>query len=403
MVRGLLMALVVTGHIVFTSLFDLFRLIGKEVVGGSEIFVVISGLVMGGMQRRRVERFGIAAACRALGRRAARLYLIFIAVVTVVWIASVAAVPHIEVLTTWSDDAGTHSLFPDPSMPLAEAIGGVLLLRYTPSQFSIVGLFVCLALVTPVVLVALRRGHALTVLAVSAAICALNWKLDLTLTGAEFESSFPVPTWQFLFVAGLVAGYHRDALRAFLGRPSARPLVVAFGVASAAIVFFALNNPWDTGEVWGSIPMSLRLHVIPPETFTAIYDAFVGPRRLVMPGRWLGTLALLALFYLVLDWRPVHRATAWLLRPLGQASISVFVSHLPVLMLVAAVPAPESLHWSARTAIEAAAVLACWVVAVGTVRWKRRAASVGTARGAGAAPTSIPSPSLGAPPPSPPR
>ena len=101
------------------------------------------------------------------------------------------------------------------------------------------------------------RGHREIVL------LGVSWALYLwyrlsphTLTAAEFETVFPILAWQLLFVHGLVIGYHRERIGAFIGARR-KPLTIAAGAATSGFIAFALCNPWTEG------PRLLHLHLLP--------------------------------------------------------------------------------------------------------------------------------------------
>jgi hypothetical protein len=77
--------------------------------------------------------------------------------------------------------------------------------------------------------------------------------------------------------------------------------------------------------------------------------------------------ALLVLLYALLSrfWTPIHRATGWLLLPLGQASLTVFIVHVYVVGLIAHffVPRTPGHGLMLNTLVQAAAVGVLWFVA----------------------------------------
>ena len=94
-----------------------------------------------------------------------------------------------------------------------------------------------------------------------------------TLTAAEFETVFPILAWQLLFVHGLVIGYHRERIGAFIGARR-QPLTIAAGAATSGFIAFALCNPWTEG------PRLLHLHLLPPERFAELYAQYFGLEEL---------------------------------------------------------------------------------------------------------------------------
>ena len=160
-----------------------------------------------------------------------------------------------------------HSL--DAGTINAALLRDVALMRSGPWTFQIVGLYVWLC-----------RGSCCHCLAGIRyfgwrPLLALSWFAYLgyhvspiTLTGAEFESSFPILAWQLLFVHGIVIGYHREQLASAVCTLCHECVPVFTVGAAAAFTVFAFCNPRTEGPSW------LQLSVVSPERFTYLYFKF---------------------------------------------------------------------------------------------------------------------------------
>src|SRR5882672_9991936 len=106
--RGLAMTCVIVNHSKLSSLLSWFSYERFWVVTAAEVFVVLSGVVLGMVYGRRLARDGWRPVVRGLGRRAALLYVTFVAVTVSVLLL---AVMGIDVKALASSDGHTPSWF----------------------------------------------------------------------------------------------------------------------------------------------------------------------------------------------------------------------------------------------------------------------------------------------------
>ncbi|HVZ19635.1 MAG TPA: OpgC domain-containing protein [Vicinamibacterales bacterium] len=326
--RGLAMTCVIIDHSQRSSLLSWFSFERFWLVTAAEVFVVLSGVVLGMVYGPRIARDGWLAVSRRLGRRALTLYAACVAVSVSVIALSFAGV-DVSSVSAW--DAGALSWFLDPrTMTIAEW-RDLLLIRYSPWAVEIIGLYVWLVVAAVPCLIALRAGRWRLLLAVSWALYIWYRVAPRQLTAAEFEVVFPILAWQLLFVHGIAIGYHRDAIAALVKRYRALPLAVA-GVSAAAFTLVAFCNPFTGGPEW------LRLGLISPETFTSMYERYFAFSDLGI-GRLLNLAVALPVGYALLSWR---WGLAARLRPLfvtlGQGSLGAFVLHVYGLLLLSQLP-----------------------------------------------------------------
>jgi hypothetical protein len=331
--RGLAMTCVIVNHSRLSSLLSWFSYERLWVVTAAEVFVVLSGVVIGMVYGRRLARDGWRAVVGGLGRRALFLYSVFVGVtVSVLALAAMG----IDVRPLAASDGRTPGWFIAPHAMTAAAWGDVLLMRVGPWAFEIIGLYVWLvAAAIPCLLILHRAGWR--------ALLGLSWALYLwyrvdpqALTPAGFESAFPLLAWQLLFVHGIALGYHRNSVSALAAGLPAPALRVAL-LATAAFTVFAFCNPWADGPSW------LILGVVSPEQFTVLYERYFTLSDLRV-GRLLNLSIALSAAYAMLTRYPVlARPLEAVFVVLGQRSLGAFVLHVYGLLLLAHLPLPDSI------------------------------------------------------------
>jgi hypothetical protein len=346
LLRGLAIVFVVVNHLGMTSLFQLLTQEAVGFVSGAELFVLFSGLVVGMVYGPRVkEDFGTVVDLTS--RRAGKLYLTALVVLLGVFLASLLPFFQTDTLTTFVDQgtggagsdgagrtydlyAGMESLFQFPVPP--QVLPAILLLQVGPWQFNIMGLYVVLLLASPLILAALNRGKTLWVLAATLAVYAMGAATRFRILPSQFEDSFPLLVWQVLFVIGLVAGFHRHRVVAWLAGHTG--IVLACTAAAFVFAFLSWGNPYLANG------FDVRLGLVPDAAYRTMYDLFFG-RTYLAPGRLLNVMVLVVAAYAFLTayWKPVERALGWFLIPLGRATLYVFILHVALIAVIANIPA----------------------------------------------------------------
>jgi len=320
--------------------------------------VFLSGVVLGMVYRKRVERQGWAVARQKLLRRARELYGAALFVIMSVYAISFVPLIDSRVITTFSDEktGTTYSLYGNGS-GFGQFIGDVLLLRYGPSQINIVGLFVILTACTSIALWLLQNNRTVLLLGLSWGMYAFYALHPFKILFSAFEYPFPLFAWQVLFVHGLVAGYYRHELLAFVrGRLGIWVLASAIALAATGMLF-ALNNPWV------KVPSYTRLSFIPDGTFTEVYRRLFQRVDLGV-GRAINAIAALIVGYALLSrwWTPLNRLIGWLFVPLGQASLYVFIVHVYFVLIVDNISMFHQGNLLINTLGHTTVVLAIWVM-----------------------------------------
>jgi hypothetical protein len=368
--RGLAMTCVIVNHSRMSSLLSWFSYERFWVVTAAEVFVVLSGVVLGMVYGRKLARDGWLVVLRGLGRRALILYVSVVAVTLSVLVISLAG---IDVNSFTTSDARAAAWFLDPRSMSAAAWRDVALMRYAPWAFEIVGLYVWLVVAAAPCLVALHFGGWRPLLAVSWTLYFWYQISPHSVTTSEFESAFPILAWQLLFVHGLAIGYHRERLSAFVARcPRLVPMAAAG--ATAAFVVFALCNPWADGPSW------LHLGVVSPERFTYLYGHYFTRAELGI-GRLLNLAVALPVGYAMLTWCwTIARPFGVIFVTLGQRSLGAFVLHVYGILLLARLPIADGLWTNTLVQVILIVAIAALLNGVQRLRVSRRTTTVAPAR-----------------------
>ena len=368
--RGLAMTCVIVNHSRIASLLSWFSYERFWVVTAAEVFVVLSGIVLGMVYGRKLARGGWLVVLTGLGRRALTLYVAVVVVTLSFLVISLAGI-DVRSFTTWDDRAATWLL--DPRSMNSAAWRDVALMRYGPWAFEIVGLYVWLVVAAAPCLVALHFAGWRPLLAVSWALYLWYHIAPHSLTTAEFESTFPILAWQLLFVHGVAIGYHRERLGAFVARCPKVVSMVAAG-ATTAFVVFALCNPSPDGPSW------LHWGVVSPEHFRFLYAHYFTLADLGI-GRLLNLAVALPLGYAVLTWGwSIARPFGIIFVTLGQRSLAAFVLHVYGILLLARLPLADKFWTNTLVQVIFIVAIAALLNGVQRLRVSRRTTMVERAR-----------------------
>jgi hypothetical protein len=266
-------------------------------VSVAEVFVFISGLLMGSIYAGLIARQGLGIALMKCLQRSWHLYLL-----TLTLTLLLAALSHQwglwEVPVPWSDFilsvVTLHRTFPLTDIPL---------------------LYTLLVLAAVPVFILLTHGYTTVVLASSWGLWAL-WHL------APQHAQFPwaiadnrvfyFSAWQVLFVTALVIGYHRQRLEQYVLRLSLPAVLVVSGAfIASAIALYTLDllpRLTDNAEL----------------VYQLFSKADLGPGRLLVFASFLS----FGLTLLTVAWGPISQALNWLLLPLGQNALTAYTLHL---------------------------------------------------------------------------
>jgi hypothetical protein len=307
LLRGFAVFAMIADHIGGDSSW-LYRLTGGDrfFVTAAEGFVFISGLVFGIVYAGVLPRQGLAEGMMKALHRAGLLYLL-----TVVLTLLTAAVA-VRFQLYWAPQDVTRAT-------LRDFVLSVVTLHRTFYMTDVLLLYTFLLACAAVSLVFFATGRTWMVLAASWGLWGL-WQLDYRYAtfvwGIQGNDIFHLAPWQVLFFTGLAIGYHRKALAHHFGWLTGPwALVVSGGLFAWLIVLFRNDL--------AGFPGSSSARVV--QWFT--YKPNVGPGRLFA----FAVVAIFAVALVTTLWKPLTRATSWLLLPLGQHALFAYSAHLFIL------------------------------------------------------------------------
>jgi len=319
------------------------------VVSAAEPFVFISGLVMGIVYLNVATTQGAAAAAMKAFHRAWSLYL-----VTVLVTLALGAVGTALALG-WAPDMSNGGV--------RRFVLDVVTLHRAGFLTDVLLLYVLLVVAAGPAVLLLSRGYTWIILAGSWSVWAV-WQLSPDSVAVPWtiqgNSVFHFASWQVLFFNGLVIGWHRAKIEAWVKR---LPKMVLFGVL-AAVAAVAIG---------GHVSQAMHMSALPERGL--LYDlAFDKPN--VPIGRVLHFVLLMVagVTLATLFWGPIRRAGGWLLIPLGQSALTAYVLHLFLIALVTKLNAGDVGRLASgrvgATALQIGGLMAIWLLVVLWPRFK---------------------------------
>jgi hypothetical protein len=275
-------------------------------VSAAEVFVFISGLLMGMIYAGVIARQGLGAALVKSLQRAWTLYLMTVTLTLTFMILSA------QLGLGWDSEMTDTTWF--------DLLVSVLSLHRTFYLTDILLLYTLLVLAAVPVLVLLVHTQTALVLAGSWGLWML-WQLAPQ--HAQFpwsivgNSVFNFPAWQALFVTAIVIGYHRQRLEQYLARVSGHLVLGMSGTFVAAVISIYVLVFLESSSPHGMLVEHLFGKV----------DLRIG-RLLVFAGFFTCACGLVTF-----AWAPIRRTLGWLLLPLGQDALSAYILHLFVAAL----------------------------------------------------------------------
>ncbi|WP_447842537.1 OpgC domain-containing protein [Enterobacter cloacae] len=368
--RGIALVMMVVAHTEVMSVFNIFSWERFGLTTGAEGFVILSGFMLGMLNRTRLQKVVLLTVSWGLYLRAWKIYrvniIIIVSFILLAWVPNITLFEVTHFTDRFSGES--WSLYPVTPQIKETWFNIILYLQIGPHQTQILGLYIFLLLFSPLFLGMLQKGKVWWLLGLSLLVYSLWQRWPLRLTPAEFEFAFPLLAWQFIFVLGMACGWYKAELLSFARTPAGKVVVVALVMVSLVLGFVAQNhtNPF--------MPPALLLHVIPPYTFNTFYHTWAAKNGLG-PVRVLNDIALMVTVYLVLTWWwvPLNKMFGWFLIPLGQHSLYTFILHVYVVLLVSQFITFDLWRhaWTENTLVHAAALGILWLMAKYNVaaRW----------------------------------
>jgi len=331
MLRGIALVMMVVAHTEVLSLVNIFTWERFGLTTGAEGFVILSGFMLGMLNRQRLQKEVLLTISWTLWRRAGKIYLVnLIIILLMLALTKQSFINTFEVTHFVDRFSGTvWALFPTTPQIKETWFNIILYLQIGPHQTQILGLYICLLLASPLFLGLLQSGRVIWLLLVSLAGYVSYQLWPMRLTVAEFEFAFPLLAWQLIFVCGMCCGWYKEELTSLARTPIGR-IVIGVMIACALVMMFIAQNHTNP-----FMPPALLMHVIPPADFNWFYHHLAGKNALG-PFRVLNDFCLILLVYLVLTfyWQPLERLFGWFLIPLGQHSLYTFILHVFIVLAV---------------------------------------------------------------------
>jgi hypothetical protein len=339
LIRGFLVFAMIVDHIGGASF--LYGITGGNnfFISAAEGFLFVSGMVMGVVYLRILQKNGIGQTLRRAFRRGLTLYALNV-VLTLVFAT-----------LSWGLSAWWADAIDDPFRFLI----GVLLLDRTFYLADIIHLYAVLLLLSPILLWMCWRGLGWLVLLISLSVWAGFQAFPQFMPAPGAGTAFPLSGWQVFFVIGIVVGWHRTAIEGVLARIG-WPIVTAV-LAVLALILVQLYR--TDGQLF------LQLSNAP--LWSAFVDSFwnkygAGAGRLVSCVVFFP----LVLIAVTLVWQPLVRSLGWLLLPMGQNALYAYTMHLFIVLIVSAVLGqhpPFNLDLPAvNTVLQLAGVALLWLM-----------------------------------------
>lgn len=368
--RGIALVMMVVAHTEVMSIFNIFTWERFGLTTGAEGFVILSGFMLGMLNRTRLEKTVLLTISWGLFLRAWKIYRVNIIIILSFLLLGYLPFINVFEVTHFTDrfSGTTWSLYPVTPQIKETWFNIVLYLQIGPHQTQILGLYIFLLLLSPLFLGMLQRGKVYWLLGLSLLVYCCWQRWPLRVTPSEFEFAFPLLAWQFIFVLGMCSGWYKAELLSFARTPPGKAVVVALVAIALVLGFVAQNhtNPF--------MPPAFLMHTIPPADFNAFYHTWAAKNGLG-PVRVLNDISLMVTVYLLLTWCwvPLNRLAGWFLIPLGQRSLYTFILHVYVVLAVSQFVTFDLWRqdWLVNTFVHAAALTVLWLMAKYNVaaRW----------------------------------
>lgn len=202
----------------------------------------------------------------------------------------------------------------------------------------------------------MHKQKTALLLSVSWGTYIANQFLQIQLTDAKFDLAFPILNWQLLFFNGMAIGYRRKTIAAYSKTITSPQVIVFAGLFCMAFMFLTFNRP--NLIFW----LMDNLSYIKPEHFQVIYNLGFQKGSSGI-GRVINIAALFIIAYSLLSryWHLFNKSIGWLLIPIGQASLYVFIVHVYFVLLISNIPIADYNNIYLTTPlVHAGAILAIW-------------------------------------------
>lgn len=362
LLRGVALVMMVVAHIEILSVLNIFTWERFGLTTGAEGFVILSGLMLGVINRQRLQKEALLTVCYSLYRRAFKIYIVnIVIIISTLLLTKLTFINTFEVTHFTDRFSGVnYTLYPVSEQIKESWFNMVLYLQIGPHQSQILGLYFYLLLASPLFIYLLVCKRVVWLLIFSLSLYILFYFTKIKLTSAQFELAFPFLAWQFIYVLGMIIGWYKEELLS-LARTQAGVWSLSIIVLFTLVMMFIAQNHTNP-----FMPYGIMLHVIKASQFNWLYENFAAKNALG-PLRVINDFSLLITCYLVLSyfWVPINNVFGWFLITLGQHSLYVFIVHVYVVLLVNQIADFGLWHraWLFNTLIHLCALLMLWLLA----------------------------------------
>lgn len=314
--RGLAIVSMVVNHLESQSYFNNLTQ-GHIYASSAEGFVFLSGMVLGLVTRKRIQKIGLKEAMKKLLERAWTLYTTSFCLMVVLGLLTIVA-------PGW-----TRPTFDEAPGSWWQILLAAATFHLAPPVIDILQLYVLCLAASPAMFWFLKRGWWAPLLMISWCLWSLQQLHPYALSFQPLDRDHPYfsfASWQILYVHGLAAGYYRFQLQQLWSRIPKRLLVT---VLIAIVIGSMMTAHYD-----------LQLGVWPTNFSQRVNWIAWTDRSINGPVRLVSLLGLFPLLYIVVDqfWDPLNKALGKLLIPLGQNSLYVYIMHVPATVLWFLIP-----------------------------------------------------------------
>ena len=309
LIRGFLLLVILVGHIELPpNIYDIFTGRGRLFVTAAEGFFFMSGLLVGMVYRRKLNR-GMKYIFKKMWGRAAELYIASV-ILTLSYSYIVVATNH------WYIKAG----LPNP-IDWHHVITQTLLLRFDYGWADFLGRFAILMLIAPFVFYFISKGF---------------WKLVLMgiIVAWFFRGENFTLGWQILFNGGMLIGYYWNEIhrwwrqltqsrRNTIKRSVIGITAISFAFSYATVYFLSvLNHALEQLPIWLH-NLTLSWNHLTDRIFVYAQKWTMGPLRVVLFFLWA------SVGYLIVSRHEIaiDKKTRGLLLVIGQNSLFVYIFH----------------------------------------------------------------------------
>ena len=308
-------------------------------VSAAEGFFLISGFLIGYLRAYKGRDKPLWPITVSLWRRALKLYL---------W--GVAISLYLRIFTEF---APTDNTLPDFDTHASLAEWGDTVLEIVTMQGFLAWIFflrmyTVMLLLTPLFLLLVRKGLVWAALILSVAGYWLSFLREVP--DAELQ-------WQVLFFGAAVLGYFFNPVRNWLGRNRTWrvwliTVLIVTTVSTIALSALAIHGAW-LFELAGHADAHRALAETTNWHFS---NNPMQPGRILLSFLWFG--GFLALFHVLRD--PINRWLGWLLRPLGQMSLTGYCLQAIILPPIVVITSARGPVWN--TVIGIVTILLIWLL-----------------------------------------